>query len=524
MAETSAPRQPPLGKHLWPAFGKPRVPGDILFWPRDDQRVLGIPIKFTHWAVYVGRRKLAPCRTRWMVGVCETTGDVIPESVVHLWGAADSAARDTSADAVVVRNRLSELGGAPYDGNLAYDDAHTPRRPDQILSRVLVSLGVQKTYETRFGKYHVLGNNCEHFVTWCRYGVNRSDQIGDAVKFIGAGLGAVGLGAPGAIIGGYAANELIRSTYKTRLDETALLEKELFENTNGCEFADDDAETEWVVECLIRSTETFEWRANAERVAHASGRAHLPRSAPSDLDHPTPNSSGTASIYNTEETRVFVRDAHVTQNERHAAAAAESANNIREDDARTTEVFSVDSLGNVGGLLGEGLRAFGEGLRGVMRDGGEEATPTGRANPEARGDDENSGSSERASSERESSERESSSRASKEDKEKKEPSSSRDRGRRPEDGGAEPLKDAVAGVGSLFGAMLGGVLKVGGALASEVASQHENHRRRVEKERASAARASLGGADAPSSNPGADGQRAGLAPPRRGPMVIQEME
>ena len=524
MAETSAPRQPPLGKHLWPAFGKPRVPGDILFWPRDDQRVLGIPIKFTHWAVYVGRRKLAPCRTRWMVGVCETTGDVIPESVVHLWGAADSAARDTSADAVVVRNRLSELGGAPYDGNLAYDDAHTPRRPDQILSRVLVSLGVQKTYETRFGKYHVLGNNCEHFVTWCRYGVNRSDQIGDRLRFIGAGLGAVGLGAPGAIIGGYAANELIRSTYKTRLDETALLEKELFENTDGCEFADDDAETEWVVECLIRSTETFEWRKNAERVAHASGRAHLPRSAPSDLDHPTPNSSGTASIYNTEETRVFVRDAHVTQNERHAAAAAESANNIREDDARTTEVFSVDSLGNVGGLLGEGLRAFGEGLRGVMRDGGEEATPTGRANPEARGDDENSGSSERASSERESSERESSSRASKEDKEKKEPSSSRDRGRRPEDGGAEPLKDAVAGVGSLFGAMLGGVLKVGGALASEVANQHENHRRRVEKERSSAARASLGGADAPSSNPGADGQRAGLAPPRRGPMVIQEME
>ena len=152
MAEASAPRQPPLGKHLWPAFGKPRVPGDILFWPRDDQRVLGIPIKFTHWAVYVGRRKLAPCRTRWMVGVCETTGDVIPESVVHLWGAADSAARDTSADAVVVLNRLSELGGAPYDGNLAYDDAHTPRRPEQILSRVLVSLGEKKRTKRDLGR------------------------------------------------------------------------------------------------------------------------------------------------------------------------------------------------------------------------------------------------------------------------------------------------------------------------------------------------------------------------------------
>ena len=517
MAETSAPRQPPLGKHLWPAFGKPRVPGDILFWPRDDQRVLGIPIKFTHWAVYVGRRKLAPCRTRWMVGVCETTGDVLPESVVHLWGAADSAARDTSADAVVVHNRLSELGGAPYDGNLAYDDAHTPRRPEQILRRVLVSLGAQKTYETRFGKYHVVGNNCEHFATWCRYGVNRSDQIGDAVKFIGAGLGAVGLGAPGALIGGYAANELIRSTYKTRLDETWRNEFLLFENTDGCEFANDDAETDWVVECLIRSTEEFEWRGKAERVAHASGRAHLPRAHSPDLDRT--QSSATASH---TESRVFDRDVtHVTQNERRTAAAAKSAKKKRdENEERTTEVFSVDSLGNVGGLLGEGLRAFGEGLRGVMRDGGEEATPAGRANPEARGDDENSGSSERASSS-ESSADASSSRAT---KEKEEPSSSRDRGRRPEDGGAEPLKDAVAGVGSLFGAMLGGVLKVGGALASEVANQHENHRRRVEKERSSAARASLGGADAPSSNPGADGQRAGLAPPRRGPMVIQEVE
>ena len=170
------------------------------------------------------------------------------------------------------------------------------------MSRVLVSLGEKKTYETRFGSYHVLGNNCEHFATWCRYGVNRSDQIGDAVKFIGAGLGAVGLGAPGAFIGGYAANELIRSTYKTRLDETARSEFLLFENTDGCEFADDGAETDWVVERLIASTEEFEWREKAERVAHASGRAHLPRGAP-DLDR-TPVGPTTSNT----ETREFVRD------------------------------------------------------------------------------------------------------------------------------------------------------------------------------------------------------------------------
>ena len=165
MASPASPAQPPLGKHLWPAFGKPRVPGDILFWPRDDQRVLGISIKFTHWAVYVGRRKLAPCKTRWMHNVCESTGETLPEAVVHLWGEADSATRDTSSDAVVVLTPLSDLGGVAYDGNLEYDHGHTPRRPPQILHRVLVSLGSKKLYENRFGKYHVVGNNCEHFST-----------------------------------------------------------------------------------------------------------------------------------------------------------------------------------------------------------------------------------------------------------------------------------------------------------------------------------------------------------------------
>ena len=75
----------------------------------------------------------------------------------------------------------------------------------------------------------------------------------------------------------------------------------------------------------------------------------------------------------------------------------------------------------------------------------------------------------------------------------------------------------------MFGGMLGGVLKLGGALASEVASQHENHRRRVEARtdaRSRGARAS----SAPSSNRGPDGERSGLDRPRFGPMVIEELE
>ena len=149
-----------LRRHLWPAFGKERTPGDILFWPRTDQIV-----NFTHWAVYVGRRKLSPDGGSWMVGRCGVTGEELPEAVVHLWGAADSSTRDISSDAVVVHTTLQEVGGSAYDGNLRYDHKHTPMRPEQILERVLVALD-RKVYEERFGGYHVLGNNCEHFCTW----------------------------------------------------------------------------------------------------------------------------------------------------------------------------------------------------------------------------------------------------------------------------------------------------------------------------------------------------------------------
>lgn len=518
MAQASAPRQPPLGKHLWPAFGKPRVPGDILFWPRDDQRVLGIPIKFTHWAVYVGRRKLAPCCTRWEVDVCETTGEVIPESVVHLWGAADSATRDTSADAVVVHNRLDELGGVPYDGNLEYDARHTPRRPEQILRRVLVSLGTQKLYETRFGKYHVVGNNCEHFATWSRYGVNRSDQIGDAVKWIGAGLGAVGLGAPGALIGGYAADSFVRSTHASRRNEIFEKESSLFENTDGCEFADDDKEVDWVVECLVRGVEDRERREDAERAAHAEGRAHLPRGVPCSSNAAQNADAvlvdGVALRADAPESAGALLERLAALNGARAGeAAADNRGAAAEPRREPREVFSVDSAGNLGGLFGEGLRAFGEGLRGAMRDG--EATPTAAA-AEARGEERGEG--ERGEVERGEVERRESSRT---ENEKEEPSTTSRDGRRKDPD--EQLKDVISGVGNLFGGMLGGVLKLGGALASEVASQHENHRRRVEA-RTDAISRGARASSAPSSNRGPDGERSGLDRPRRGPMVIEELE
>jgi kelch-like protein 24/35 len=456
------------------------------------------------------------------VELCETTGSVIPESVVHLWGAADSATRDTSADAVVVHNRLDELGGVPYDGNLEYDKRHTPRRPEQILRRVLVSLGTQKLYETRFGKYHVVGNNCEHFATWSRYGVNRSDQIGDAVKWIGAGLGAVGLGAPGALIGGYAADSFVRSTHLSRRNEIFEKESELFENTDGCEFADDDKEVDWVVECLVRCVEDRERREEAERAAHASGRAHLPRGVPYASDSSAAHNAdavfvdGVALHADAPESAGALLERLAALNGARAAEAAASRAAAEPGSREPREVFSVDSAGNLGGVFGEGLRAFGEGLRGAMRDG--EATPTAAA---ARGEERREGEGgevERREGERRESRRESSRNENEEEKET--PSTTSRDGRRKDPD--EQLKDVVSGVGNLLGGMLGGVLKLGGALASEVASQHENHRRRVEARTDVLSRGARG--DAPSSNPGPDGERSGLDRPRRGAMVIEELE
>jgi hypothetical protein len=423
---------------------------------------------------------------------------------------------------VVVHNRLDELGGVPYDGNLEYDKRHTPRRPEQILRRVLVSLGTQKLYETRFGKYHVVGNNCEHFATWSRYGVNRSDQIGDAVKWIGAGLGAVGLGAPGALIGGYAADSFVRSTHLSRRNEIFEKESELFENTDGCEFADDDKEVDWVVECLVRCVEDRERREEAERAAHASGRAHLPRGVPYASDSSAAHNAdavfvdGVALHADAPESAGALLERLAALNGARAAEAAASRAAAEPGSREPREVFSVDSAGNLGGVFGEGLRAFGEGLRGAMRDG--EATPTAAA---ARGEERREGEGgevERREGERRESRRESSRNENEEEKET--PSTTSRDGRRKDPD--EQLKDVVSGVGNLLGGMLGGVLKLGGALASEVASQHENHRRRVEARTDVLSRGARG--DAPSSNPGPDGERSGLDRPRRGAMVIEELE
>ena len=256
--------EPMLRNHVWPALGKRRTPGDILYWPRDDQVV-----PFTHWAVYIGRRKLAPHGQSWMVDRCEVTGAELPEAVVHLWGAADSSTRDISRDAVVVYNRVDEVGGTPYDGNLEYDARHTPMKPAHILDRCLRALS-HKVYEARFGGYHVLGNNCEHFATWARYGWNQSAQVNGATW-----AGAVGLGT---LIGGPIGGMFGYALHGIASKEIGSLRRAQSNNFKDHP-EDPDEEVDWVGTRSCETRRITSGLLDEEARAYAKRREHLPRGA-----------------------------------------------------------------------------------------------------------------------------------------------------------------------------------------------------------------------------------------------------
>ena len=415
------PEEPLLAKHVWPAFGKPRTPGDILFWPRQDKIV-----RFTHWAVYVGRRALAPDGERWMTDACERTGEPLPEAVVHLWGAPDSASRDMSTDAVVVHTPLAEVGGTPYDGSLEYDAEHTPRRPDQILDRVLHALA-HKLYENRFGGYHVGANNCEHFCTWARYGLNRSAQIGNALQYGISGLAALSLGAVAGVPAGMFAysevGKLMKENYARRRREVHEKESHFFPAE------DDDEEIDWVVDCLVTHVEDDELKLESEKAARANGTEHRPRGA------------------------VVIEDDEGGEEEReNAGRGGKNRSGV--------ELFSVDSDGNLGGHVGNFLTSVLKGVKGEHRSGADEG-----ADGDARGETRGGGEGSTAGRDPAPGGASAAAGASGGAAPGRPPASDLSKREKRE----RDVRDAVSGVGHLVGGLLGGMLKVGTAVASEIA-------------------------------------------------------
>ena len=275
----------PFERIEWPRPNKTKQPGDILYWPRTDQ-----PIAYTHWAVYIGRRK--PMGNKFV------ENESFPEAVVHLWGAADAKDRSMSKDAAVIYSELSEVNcekdaPRPFDGNYKYDSLYTPMRPSQILHRTFVALE-HKFYENEFGGYSVTLNNCEHFATWARYGFQHSSQVGDVLTTGLSALGTFMMGPPGLALGYIAGNlvqdetrkarrhknnqldEAIRSSYrneKKQMKPGITAGDKEGESSTIYEILDEEAthdfsdekEVDWTVDCLLDYVETSNVQFSQEK-------------------------------------------------------------------------------------------------------------------------------------------------------------------------------------------------------------------------------------------------------------------
>uniref|UniRef100_A0A8K9V1H8 LRAT domain-containing protein n=1 Tax=Oncorhynchus mykiss TaxID=8022 RepID=A0A8K9V1H8_ONCMY len=145
---------------------------------------------FKHWALYIGHGKViqlitpdGPSRVSFC-SVSSFSGSVSCKGMITIETLKDVASRNT------------------YKINNYLDNKYKPRPTDVIMGEVDKMKG-------RTIKYDVLGNNCEHFVTFLRYGQSESKQADDFMKDLLAGqLGLLGVLAVFAVSTAAAANTL----------------------------------------------------------------------------------------------------------------------------------------------------------------------------------------------------------------------------------------------------------------------------------------------------------------------------
>lgn len=137
-------------------------PGDLVEFDR------GI---YSHWAVYIGQH--------------ETT----EHAVVHLAGIDEGPLRSASTHSfticgkqfdkaqVCVHDFWKVAGDCKAHKNNGMDKAMSPDERSNIVARALSMLGP--------ATYNLITKNCEHFASWCRYGIEKSEQ---AEGFIGAAV------------------------------------------------------------------------------------------------------------------------------------------------------------------------------------------------------------------------------------------------------------------------------------------------------------------------------------------------
>nr|KAG5696932.1 hypothetical protein BaRGS_015896 [Batillaria attramentaria] len=150
--------------------------GDLVEFPR---------VGYSHWAVYVGNGKV--------VHLTSDDGDAVDDDELDIPDPYDDLAKKATRKASVQEADLLEVAGnSKAKKNNSKDSRFPPLPKDTIVKNAKDKLG--KT------GYHVVVQNCEHFASWCRYGVAVSDQ---AEKFLKSFLGKVfgGSANPGTLSG-----------------------------------------------------------------------------------------------------------------------------------------------------------------------------------------------------------------------------------------------------------------------------------------------------------------------------------
>ncbi|KAG1703765.1 hypothetical protein DVH05_006780 [Phytophthora capsici] len=122
--------------------------------------------------------------------------------VVHLWSPTESDFQ-VRVDSIGFVQRTAGAESEPpekysdeLDEKMLADHDLQPLDSDEVVQRAMSRLG-----ETQ---YSYLGHNCEHFVTWARYGFGASPQVTSNTNQVlaGAMVGAVVGGMAGFVVGG----------------------------------------------------------------------------------------------------------------------------------------------------------------------------------------------------------------------------------------------------------------------------------------------------------------------------------
>ncbi|CDQ87571.1 unnamed protein product [Oncorhynchus mykiss] len=147
---------------------------------------------YNHWVVDIGNGEIINVVTpdrifKHRVAFCSVSsysGSVSCKGTITIETLKDVASRNT------------------YKINNYLDNKYKPRPTDVIMGEVDKMKG-------RTIKYDVLGNNCEHFVTFLRYGQSESKQADDFMKdWLAGQLGLLGVLAVFAVSTVAAANTL----------------------------------------------------------------------------------------------------------------------------------------------------------------------------------------------------------------------------------------------------------------------------------------------------------------------------